>query len=77
MDRVLGQEPRQEILLTGVKDLKFRFLSNAVDKNQWQDQWPPLRDTGTGDTPPRPRAVEVLIELEDWGKIPRLIEVVQ
>ncbi len=76
LDRVLGQEPRTEELLTGVKDVKLLFYDAGDGAGEWQQQWPPLRDANTtaGD---RPRAIQVTLELDDWGTIERLIEVVQ
>ena len=76
LQRVLGQEPRTEELLTGVKDVKLLFYDAGDGAGEWQQQWPPLRDANTtaGD---RPRAIQVTLELDDWGTIERLIEVVQ
>jgi general secretion pathway protein J len=69
----LGQEPRSEVLLTGVKDAKLLFYDAGQGTGEWQQQWPPLRN----DAPHRPRAVQVTLELDDWGEIERLVEVVQ
>lgn len=78
VDHVLGDEPRSEALLTGVKDVKFLFLDTEQGAGEWQQQWPPLASAGgaaarTG--PSRPGAVRVTLDLEDWGEIERLIEV--
>ena len=78
VDPVLGQEPRSETLLTGVKDVKFLFLDAEQGAGEWQQQWPPLLNAGgvdAGAPLSRPRAVRVTLELEDWGEIERLIEV--
>ncbi|MEO8443425.1 MAG: type II secretion system minor pseudopilin GspJ [Gammaproteobacteria bacterium] len=69
----LGQDPRSEVLLTGVKDMKLLFYDPTQGAGEWQQQWPPLRNEAA----PRPRAVQVNLDLEDWGEIERLIEVVQ
>lgn len=76
LDRVLGQEPRSEELLSGVRDVKMLFYDAEQGAGEWQQQWPPLRksDTKSGT---RPRAIEVTLELDDWGTIERLIEVPQ
>lgn len=76
LDRVLGQEPRSEELLSGVKDVKLLFFDGEDGTGEWQQQWPPLRNANTisGD---RPRAIRVTLELDDWGTIERLIEVAQ
>ncbi|MEO8223715.1 MAG: type II secretion system minor pseudopilin GspJ [Gammaproteobacteria bacterium] len=69
----LGQDPRSEVLLTGVKDAKLLFYDPDQGTGEWSPQWPPLRNQA----PARPRAVQVNLDLEDWGEIERLIEVVQ
>ena len=74
MDRTQTLEPVSTELLSGVKSASLRFM----DLNrQWNEQWPP-----PGYVPPvpqypnlRPIAVEINLELEDWGKITRLVEV--
>ena len=42
---------------------------------QWQDQWPPLNAPPVTVARSRPVAVEIKLELEDFGEITRLIEV--
>ena len=76
VDPVLGQEPRSEKLFGGVKDIKLLFLDTSQGTGEWQQQWPPLRNT-TGAPAGRPRAVQVTLDLEDWGEIERLIEIPQ
>ncbi len=56
-------------LLTHVKSVSFRFMNDA---RLWIDQWPAL---GTGSLRSRPFAVEITLELEDWGHIVRVVEV--
>ena len=73
---VLGQPPRTEELLTGVNEVKFLFYDTSQGPGEWQESWPPLRNAG-GAWPGRPRAVQVRLDLEDWGVIERLIEVPQ
>lgn len=72
LDRTMTSEPESAVLVDGVKSLKFRFL----DANRtWHDQWPPL-GYSPGDAPwVRPIAVEVTLDLEDWGELKRLVEV--
>jgi general secretion pathway protein J len=72
LDRTLSTEPTSAQLLDRVKAASFRFM----DQNQsWHDQWPPLGYSGPDASRLRPIAVEFTIELEDWGKIVRLVEV--
>ncbi len=76
VDPVLGQEPRSEKLFGGVKDVKLLFLDTSQGTGEWQQQWPPLRNTA-GAPAGRPRAVQITLDLEDWGEIERLIEIPQ
>lgn len=76
VDPVLGQEPRSEELLSGVKDVKLLFRDTCPGAGEWQQQWPPLR-TAAGTPGSRPCAVRITLDLEDWGEIERLIEVPQ
>ncbi len=73
MDHVLGQEPRSEELLTGVNEFKLLYLDT---QDEWQTQWPPAQ-TGSAVASPRPRAVRIQLDLQDWGRVERLLEVAQ
>jgi general secretion pathway protein J len=47
-----------------------------MDQNQsWHEQWPPLGYSGADAARLRPVAVEITLDLEDWGKLVRLVEV--
>ncbi|MBT8143219.1 MAG: type II secretion system minor pseudopilin GspJ [Gammaproteobacteria bacterium] len=73
LDRTLATEPLRIDLLSGVYDIQLRFL----DRNgEWTEQWPPLSQGGDVDSSRRrPRAVEIMIEHEQWGIITRVIEI--
>jgi len=72
LDRTLTTEPTSAVLLDKVRTASFRFM----DQNQtWHEQWPPLGYSGPDAVRLRPIAVEVTLELEDWGKLVRLLEV--
>lgn len=72
LDRTLTAEPTSAVLLDKVRSVAFRFM----DQNQsWHTQWPPLGYSGPDAARLRPIAVEITIDLEDWGKIVRLVEV--
>lgn len=72
LDRTLTLEPVDVVLLEQVKEVKLRFL----DANQnWHDQWPPPGYSAPDAPRVRPSAVEITLELADWGKIVRLVEV--
>jgi general secretion pathway protein J len=61
-------------LLDKVKSLTLRYMDVSFT---WRDQWPPQALPGdpTANLRLRPIAVEVTLELEDWGKLVRVIEV--
>lgn len=74
-DATLDPAPRSRALLEHVKQVKLRYMD---DGRNWREQWPPPTLTTTPtprDMRWRPIAVEVTIELEDWGTVTRLIEV--
>lgn len=75
LDAQLDPAPVSRELLTGVQAFRVRFMN---DGHAWQEGWPPPPISGTQDERWlrwRPIAVEVTIELEDWGRITRIIEV--
>jgi general secretion pathway protein J len=75
LDRTQASEPVRVKLLTGIRAVTFRFMTPERD---WVEQWPTGRTIGpsTSDAQrARPAAVEVTLELEDWGEITRLVEV--
>jgi len=72
LDRTLTVEPVREKMLTGVRSLTFRAMDGT---RTWIDHWPATPTTDVTEVRRRPAAVEVTIELEDWGTIRRVIEV--
>lgn len=78
LDRTLATEPVRTMLLDRVKSMNLRFMTN---QRRFTDQWPPALGGGAvGANAARaastlPIAVEVTLELEDWGEITRLVEV--
>ncbi len=72
LDTMQGTQPVVQDLVSSVKTIQFRYL----DSNQaWQSQWPPPSIPAPENLAIRPVAVEVTIELKDWGTIRRVIEV--
>ena len=69
LDGTEASLPVRRDLLTHVKSISFRFMNDA---RQWVDQWPAL---GSSSLRSRPFAVEITLELEDWGHIVRVVEV--
>ncbi len=72
LDRTLASEPLRRELLTGVVDMRLRFLDAT---REWQDDWPPLTDEPADAERLRPLAAEIVVELEDFGIITRIVEV--
>jgi general secretion pathway protein J len=71
-DRTLATPPVRTELLTGVENVEIQFLDGNGDVHL---SWPPLLATGPGRLILRPRAIEFAVELEDFGRIWRTVEV--
>jgi general secretion pathway protein J len=71
MDRTLSTAPVRTELLDRVENVEVRFLDSA---GEWQLDWPTLQMSGPQRLVARPRAVEFAIELEDFGRVFRLVE---
>lgn len=76
LDATLASPPVPRLLIGGVRAFRLRFMN---DGRTWQEDWPPPQPAAG---PPgertlrwRPIAVEVTIELEDWGVITRIVEI--
>jgi len=72
LDRTLTAEPVETVMLDSVESVSLRFMDNT---RTWHQQWPPLGSSGPDIMRMRPIAVEITLELTDWGKIVRLVEV--
>jgi len=72
LDRTQASEPVRFKLLTGVRAVSFRFLSPS---QEWVDLWPQPGGNPLEQERLRPAAVEITLDLEDWGQIRRVIEV--
>lgn len=72
LDRTQTSEPVRVKLLTGVRAVTFRFLSPS---QEWIDRWPQLGGNPLDQERRRPAAVEITLDLEDWGEIRRVVEV--
>jgi general secretion pathway protein J len=72
LDRTFATEPVRRKLLGGVNSVKFRYMDSS---RNWIERWPATEVGGQPDTRARPAAIEVTIDLEDWGTIRRVIEV--
>ncbi len=70
LDRTQGQEPRKTVLIDNLEQVTIQFLDG---NGEWQEQWPPL-NVLSGEAVP-PVAIEIVLQLNDWGKIRRLYEI--
>ena len=71
MDRTLSTPPVRAEILDRVTNVEVRFLDTA---GEWHLEWPPLDRRGPQSLISVPRAVEFAIELEDVGRVYRLVE---
>jgi general secretion pathway protein J len=74
LDAVMATNTVRRELLDKVKSVTLRYMDVSF---AWRDQWPPQAMPGdpNANLRLRPIAVEVTLELEDWGKLVRVIEV--
>lgn len=74
LDALLSTQTIKRDLVTGVKSVTFRYMDVS---RQWRDQWPPQGLPGDPNVNlrARPIAVEVTVELDDYGKLRRVFEV--
>jgi general secretion pathway protein J len=79
LDRTLASQPISAVMLDRVRSVKLRFMDNT---RNWQEQWPAPNSSvggsaaGSSDAlAQRPLAVEITLDLEDWGTISRVVEV--
>lgn len=72
LDRTMTSEPESAVLLDRVDRMQLRYLDS---NRRWHEQWPPLGYSAPDASRVRPIAVEITVELEDWGELKRLIEV--
>jgi general secretion pathway protein J len=72
LDATQLNEPVKRELIKKVKRFEVKFMDNG---RQWLTQWPPTGSVSPASERDRPLAVEVTLELDDWGVITRLFEV--
>ena len=82
LDRAGNTEPASVKLLEGVEQLKLEFLgslnqargtASSLDTRQWSESW--IADSSQPDTVlPPPAALQLTLQLEDWGELRRLYE---
>jgi general secretion pathway protein J len=77
LDRTLTSQPVSAVMIDKVRSVKLRFMDST---RNWQEQWPAPGNAVGGMNSidafsTRPIAVEITIDLEDWGTLTRLVEV--
>ena len=72
LDRTLSNEPIAVTILDGVEGLKLSYL---LDNGDSIEQWPPQTAPGPLGLRQRPRAVEIILTLQDEGEIRRVVEI--
>lgn len=72
LDQAQDSVPVRTVIMADVKRITVRFLDRG---GEWQSSWPPLALGGEPATAGLPRAVEITLDMEDWGRVARLIEV--
>jgi general secretion pathway protein J len=74
LDATEAVQPVTRTLIDHVKGFSMRFMDAG---HNWQNGWPPVSTGGPVMAAPRlrPIAVEITIELDDWGVLLRHIEV--
>jgi len=74
LDSTAANAPTKRKLVDHVRSFTLRFMDAG---HQWQTQWPPITAGALQSLTlrMRPVAIEITIELEDWGILMRHIEV--
>lgn len=73
LDRAPDTQAYSEVLLSEVKAVEVRFLGRD---GQWSAFWPPQTANTQEETVVLPpRAIEINLDLDDWGRITRLMRV--
>jgi general secretion pathway protein J len=74
LDRGPGNAPYDEVLINGVAAVDIRFLGQD---QQWVGYWPPESGNGVQNQNlvSMPRAIEISVDVDGWGRIVRLFRV--
>lgn len=72
LDRTFSNEPVSVALIDGIESIVFLFMQTD---GEWTEKWPPANQPGPLGSRLRPRAVQIVLTLENEGEITRLIEV--
>jgi general secretion pathway protein J len=72
MDPTLSTPPVKRELIDRVERVEIRYMNTG---REWIVEWPPLGTTRDHGMYMRPLAVEITIDLADYGEIRRIVEV--
>jgi general secretion pathway protein J len=74
LDPTQATEPTGRDLLDRVRSVRLRYMDQT---REWREEWPPQVLGGSGEQAlrQRPIALEVTLELEDFGSLVRIFEV--
>lgn len=72
LDRTLATEPLEAEIIDDVESLQVRYF---LPPDRWSEEWPAGGARTVSASYSRPRAIEFVLELRDWGEIRRLVEV--
>lgn len=78
VDAGVGTEPRETVMLEGVREMELRYLGRGAEGDlEWQQQWPPPEAVGAAPlTQPLPASIEVTVRLENGQSIHRYFRLV-
>lgn len=68
LDNAPGTEAKKTTLIDNMEEVTVRFLDQNAE---WHEEWPPL-NTSSGGNPAELVAIEIILQLTDWGDIRRL-----
>lgn len=72
IDRAQDNKLIETVLMDNLDDIQLRFLDA---KNSWRDIWPPQNIDPNSLDIPQPKAIEVTLQMNDWGDIVRVFRV--
>jgi len=72
VDRALDDQVVETLLIDNIEDVKIRFLNAG---NDWKDDWPDANTAPEYRT--QPVAIEITLQMNDWGDVVRLFKVLQ
>ena len=73
LDRAQDSQPHRQKLFDGVKGIELYYFDQAMERHT---EWPSQKAGGKNQTSSDlPKAIELILELDKWGKLRRLFRV--